>query len=214
MPISVLVADDHAVVAEGLTFLINTIPDMKVVSCVQDGREAVQHTLQLRPDVAVIDHGMPHLNGTEAAHVIRTRCPSTRTIILSMHSNEVHVLRALKAGALGYIVKRSAAKEVVAAIRSVHMGIRYLSPELVHLVLDQVLSDSPDIDALGRLSSRERQVLQLLAEGRATNDIAHTLALSPKTVETYRGRMMEKLGIHDLAGLIKFAIQHGLVSLE
>lgn len=214
MPISVLVADDHAIVAEGISFLINSIPDMKVVCCVQDGREAVQRAVELQPDVAVIDHAMPHLNGTEAAHVLRTRCPTTRTIILSMHSNEVHVLRALKAGALGYIVKRSAAKEVVAAIRSVHQGIRYLSPELVNLVLDQFLSDAPDVDALSRLSSRERQVLQLLAEGRGMIEIAHTLSLSPKTVETYRGRMMEKLQIHDLAGLIKFAIQQGLVSLD
>jgi DNA-binding NarL/FixJ family response regulator len=135
-------------------------------------------------------------------------------IILSMYSNRVHVLRALQAGASGYVVKKSAAKEVVEAIRAVHKGERYLSKELVEAVLDQVAHKAASEDPLARLSSRERQVLQLLAEGHPVADIAVTLSLSPKTVETYRARMMEKLEIHDFATLVRFAIQHGITPLE
>jgi DNA-binding NarL/FixJ family response regulator len=135
-------------------------------------------------------------------------------IILSMYSNRVHVLRALQAGASGYVVKKSASKEVVDAIRMVHQGGRYLSKELADSVIDQVVQKSAPEDPLVRLSSRERQVLQMLAEGHAVAHIASTLSLSPKTVETYRARMMEKLGIHDFATLVKFAIQHGVIALE
>jgi DNA-binding NarL/FixJ family response regulator len=214
MVIRVLIADDHAIVAEGLRFVVQAQPDMEVVACVQDGREALRCALESRPDIAVLDHAMPELNGTEAARLIRERCPSTRVIILSMHANQVHVLHALQAGASGYVAKKSAAKEVVEAIRTVHQGSRYLSKDLVDRVIDQVLSKSPAEDPLTLLSSRERQVLQLLAEGHPISHIAVTLSLSPKTVETYRARMMEKLGIHDLATLVKFAIQQGIIPLE
>jgi DNA-binding NarL/FixJ family response regulator len=161
-----------------------------------------------------MDHAMPLLNGAEATHLIRERCPETHVIILSMYSDQVHVLRALQAGAAGYVVKKSAAKEVVDAIRTVHLGGRYLSKELADSVIDQVVHKAGLEDRLQRLSSRERQVLQMLAEGHAVPDIATTLSLSPKTVETYRARMMEKLDIHDLATLVKFAIQHGITTLE
>jgi len=214
MTIRVLIADDHAVVTEGLRFVIDAQPDMNVVASGQDGREAVRHAVTTRPDVVLIDHAMPLLNGTEATRMIRERCPKTRVIILSMHSNQVHVLHALQAGASGYVVKKSAAKEVVEAIRTVHEGRRYLSKELVDRVIDQVLLTPPSTDPFERLSSRERQVLQLLAEGHSASHIAATLALSVKTVETYRTRMMEKLGIHDFANLVKFAIQHGITHLE
>jgi DNA-binding NarL/FixJ family response regulator len=157
---------------------------------------------------------MPVLNGTEATRLIRERCPGTHVIILSMYSNRVHVLRALQAGATGYVVKKSAAKEVVDAIRAVHKGGRYLSKELADGLIDQAVDKTASEDPLERLSSRERQVLQMLAEGHATAHIAATLSLSPKTVETYRARMMEKLGIRDFAGLVRFAIQHGITSLE
>ena len=161
-----------------------------------------------------MDHAMPDLNGTEATHLIRERCPQTHVIILSMHSNRVHVLRALQAGATGYVVKKSAAKEVVDAIRVVHRGNRYLSKQLADSVIDQVVDKTTSEDPLERLSSRERQALQMLAEGHVVAHIATTLSLSPKTVETYRARMMEKLDIHDFATLVKFAIQHGITSLE
>ncbi len=214
MAIRVLIADDHAVVADGLRFVVDAQPDMKVVACGQDGREAVRLAIDTRPDVVLIDHAMPLLNGTEATRLILERCPTTRVIILSMHSNQVHVMHALQAGAFGYVVKKSAAKEVVDAIRTVHEGRRYLSKELLDGVIDQVLSTAGPHDALERLSSRERQVLQLLAEGHSVAYIGTTLALSVKTVETYRARMMEKLDIHDFATLVKFAIQHGLTPLE
>jgi DNA-binding NarL/FixJ family response regulator len=214
MTIRVLIADDHGVVAEGLRFVVEAQADMEVITCVQDSREAVRRSFETRPDVVLIDHAMPELNGAEATHLIRERCPDTRVIILSMYSDRVHVLGALQAGATGYVVKKSAAREVVEAVRTVHKGGRYLSKELADSVIDQVVQNTPSADALKRLSSRERQVLQMLAEGHAVADIATTLSLSPKTVETYRARMMEKLGIHDFATLVKFAIQHGVTSLE
>jgi DNA-binding NarL/FixJ family response regulator len=214
MAIRVLIADDHAVVAEGLRLVVGAQPDMEVIDCIQDSREAVRRAIETQPDVVLIDHAMPQLNGAEAAHLIRERCPGTRVIILSMYSNGVHVMRALQAGASGYVVKKSASKEVVDAIRAVHHGGRYLSKELADSVIDQVAQKSALEDPLVRLSSRERQVLQMLAEGHAVAHIASTLSLSPKTVETYRARMMEKLGIRDFATLVKFAIQHGVISLE
>jgi DNA-binding NarL/FixJ family response regulator len=214
MAIRVLIADDHGVVAEGLRFVVEAQPDMEVIACMQDSREAVRRSIEMRPDVVLIDHAMPELNGSEAAYLIRERSPETHVIILSMYSNRVHVLRALQAGATGYVVKKSAAKEVVDAIRVVHKGGRYLSKELADGVIDQAVQKTPLGDPLMRLSSRERQVLQMLAEGRAVANIAAALSLSPKTVETYRARMMEKLDIHDFAGLVKFAIQHGITSLE
>ena len=171
-------------------------------------------SIETRPDVVLIDHAMPLLNGAEATRLIRERNPEIRVIILSMYSNRVHVLGALQAGARGYVVKKSAAKEVVDAIRTVHKGGRYLSKELTDSVIDQIVDSAASSDPLERLSSRERQVLQMLAEGHLVPHIAATLALSPKSVETYRVRLMEKLGIHDFATLVKFAIQHGITPLE
>ncbi len=214
MTIRVLIADDHGVVADGLRFIVEAQADMEVIACVQDGREAVRRSIESRPDVVLIDHAMPLLNGAEATLIIRERSPETRVIVLSMYSNGVHVMRALQAGAAGYVVKKSAAKEVVEAIRAVHNGERYLSKDLVDSVIDQVARKTATEDPLERLSSRERQVLQLLAEGHPVPDIADTLSLSPKTVETYRARMMEKLDIHDVAGLVRFAIQHGITSID
>ena len=214
MTIRVLIADDHAVVAEGLRFVVQAQADMEVVDCVQDGREAVRRAIAGSPNIVLIDHAMPILNGTEATRLILARCPGVRVIILSMHTNQVHVLHALQAGAMGYVAKKSAAKEVVDAIRTVHQGGRYLSKELVDKVIDQVLRRTPSQEPLERLSSRERQVLQMIAEGHGVSEIAATLSLSPKTVETYRARMMEKLEIHDLATLVKFAIQSGVTPLE
>jgi DNA-binding NarL/FixJ family response regulator len=214
MAIRVLIADDHGVVAEGLRFVVEAQPDMEVIACVQDSREAVRRSIEERPDVVLMDHAMPLLNGAEAAHLIRERSPETRVIILSMYSDAAHVLGSLQAGATGYVVKKSASKEVVEAIRAVHAGKRYLSKELADGVIDQAVHKTLSVDPLERLSSRERQVLQMLAEGHAIADIAARLSLSPKTVETYRARMMEKLEIRDFAALVKFAIQRGITSLE
>ena len=213
MAIRVLIADDHEVVAEGLRHLIDAESDMEVVACVGDGREAVQQARDTRPDVVLMDLSMPELNGADATRAILQRDPKCRVIVLSMYSEREYVRRALKAGAAGYVVKRSAAKEVVEAIRAVHAGQRYLSPRVADVVLEDYTDDKQD-DALARLSAREREVLQLLAEGRTGAQIAERLSLSQKTVETYRARLVEKLGIRDLAGLVRFAIQKGLVSLD
>lgn len=214
MTIRILIADDHDVVAEGLRFVVETQPDMKVVACVQDSREAVRIAIEKNPDVVLIDHAMPVVNGTEATHMILDRCPQIRIIVVSMYSNQIHVVRALQAGATGYIVKKSAAKEIVDAIRTVYKGGRYLSAELVDVVIDEAMRKVASHDPLERLSSRERQVLQLLAEGKSVANIAIDLALSPKTVETYRARMMEKLDIHDFATLVKFALRQGVTPLD
>jgi DNA-binding NarL/FixJ family response regulator len=213
MPIRVLIADDHSVVAEGLRHLVEAERDIEVVACVGDGREAVQQARDTQPDVVLMDLSMPELNGADATRAILERDPKCRVIVLSMYSQREYVRRALKAGAAGYVVKRSAAKEVVEAIRAVHAGQRYLSPRVADVVLEDY-SDEKQDDPLTRLSAREREVLQLLAEGRTGAQIAERLSLSQKTVETYRARLVEKLGIRDLAGLVRFAIQKGLVSLD
>jgi DNA-binding NarL/FixJ family response regulator len=213
MPIRVLIADDHAVVAEGLRHLVQAEHDIEVVACVADGREAVQQARDTQPDVVLMDLSMPELNGADATRAILERDPRCRVIVLSMYSQREYVRRALKAGAAGYVVKRSAAKEVVEAIRAVYAGQRYLSPRVADVVLEDYTDEKQD-DPLSRLSAREREVLQLLAEGRTGAQIAERLALSQKTVETYRARLVEKLGIRDLAGLVRFAIQKGLVSLD
>jgi DNA-binding NarL/FixJ family response regulator len=213
MPIRILIADDHGIVAEGLKHLIEAQPDMEVVALVGDGREAVQQAREVQPDVVLMDLSMPELNGADATRAILERDAKCRVIVLSMYAQREYVRRALKAGAAGYVVKRSAAKEVVEAIRAVHAGQRYLSPRVADVVLEDYTDDKQD-DLLARLSAREREVLQLLAEGRTGAQIAERLSLSQKTVETYRARLVEKLGIRDLAGLVRFAIQRGLVSLD
>jgi DNA-binding NarL/FixJ family response regulator len=213
MPIKILIADDHGVVAEGLKHLIEAQPDMQVVAMAADGREAVRLARDAAPDVVLMDLSMPELNGADATRAILGRDAPCRVIVLSMYADRAYVRRALKAGASGYVVKRSAAKEVVDAIRAVYAGQRYLSPKVADVVIDDYTAEDKQ-DPLARLSAREREVLQLLAEGRTGAEIAARLALSQKTVETYRARLVEKLGIRDVAGLVKFAIQRGIVSLE
>jgi DNA-binding NarL/FixJ family response regulator len=156
---------------------------------------------------------MPELNGIEAARIIRDRCTDTRVVMLSMHSTSVNVYRALQAGVGGYVLKESVGRELVDAIRTVYAGQRYLSKPVADDMLDRMVTDVPE-DPLSQLSARERQVLQLIAEGNSIVDIAGKLSLSRKTVETYRERMREKLGLDDLASLIKFAIQHNVISLD
>jgi len=213
MTIKILIADDHAVVAEGLKHLIEAQPEFEVIGIVPDGREAVRMAKETQPDVVLMDLSMPELNGADATRAILERDPRCRVIVLSMYAEREYVRRALKAGAVGYVVKRSAAKEVVEAIRAVYAGQRYLSPRIADVVIDDYAGDERD-DPLARLSAREREVLQLLAEGHTGAQIAERLSLSQKTVETYRARLVEKLGIRDVAGLVRFAIQRGIVSLD
>jgi DNA-binding NarL/FixJ family response regulator len=214
--ITVFLADDHAVVRDGLRVLLEAQPDIRVVGDAANGRETVRRVVQLRPDVAVIDIAMPELNGVEAAREICEICPSTQIVVLSMHSTTEHIFHALQAGARGYLLKESAGIEVVNAVRAVHVGHRYLSQKISDRLVDdyvcqrQAAAKSP----LARLSPREREVLQLVVEGKSSAEIADDLSLSVKTVETYRVRLMNKLDIGDLPGLVKFAIQHGLTPLE
>ncbi|MBE9508227.1 MAG: response regulator transcription factor [Chloroflexi bacterium] len=217
MSIKLFLADDHAVVRDGLKFLLEAQQDIEVIGDADNGRDAVRLVTQLHPDIVILDIAMPGLNGIEAAGQIREACPSTQVIMLSMHSTSEHVFRALQAGARGYLLKESAGVEVVNAIRAVLAGRRYLSQKISDQVIDDYVSRRETVGAespLARLSSREREVLQLVVEGKSSADIAETLFLSPKTVETYRSRLMKKLGISDLPSLVKFAIQHGLTPLE
>jgi DNA-binding NarL/FixJ family response regulator len=211
--IRVLIADDHGVLAEGLRSLIEAQAGLEVVALARDGRDAVRRALAMQPDIVVMDNAMPVLNGTEAARMIRARSPRILVVMLSMYSDSVHVQRAFQAGAGGYVLKASAANEVVRAIRTVHGGRRYLSAPLADALLERMASEHAE-DPLSRLSARERQVLQMIAEGRSIVAIAGVLSLSRKTVETYRARMMAKLDLGDLAALVKFAIRHGVVPLD
>jgi DNA-binding NarL/FixJ family response regulator len=215
--ITVLLADDHAVVRDGLRVMLEAEADIEVIGDAAHGREAVQRAVQLGPDVVVMDIAMPELNGIEAAREIGNLCPSSEVVILSMHSTSEHIFRALQAGARGYLLKESAGAEVVKAVRAVHAGRRYLSERISDKVVDDYVRGrqvtEPSLP-LARLSPRESEVLQLVVEGKSSAEIAEILCLSPKTVETYRSRLMSKLAIHDLPSLVKFAIQHGLTPLE
>ena len=209
--IRVLIADDHPVVAEGLRRLLSEQPDITVVGMVENGLDAVRSAVKEEPDVVLMDNAMPELNGIEAAELIRKRSPRTQVVMLSMHTDNEHVLRALRAGAAGYVPKRSAAREVVQAIRSVVAGRRYLHEALASEVLKAVSDPVAAQDPLSRLSTRERQVLQQIGEGRTTPEIAESLSLSPRTVETYRARMMQKLGLTHRAELVRLALDAGLL---
>ena len=207
MNLKVLLVDDHAVMREGLAALLSAA-GIDVIGTASNGREAVHLARELTPDVVVMDISMPDLNGIEAARQIRVRAPSVRVVMLSMHANREHVHQALAAGADGYVLKESAATEVAAAVRAVAAGRRYLSPAIEAAMLEA--GGSATRGPLESLSTRERQVLQLVVEGGSSAEIARTVHLSPKTVETYRSRLMKKLGVHDVTALVKFAVQHGL----
>jgi len=213
MTISVLIADDHAVVRDGLRLLLENQSDIRVVGEVADGRAAVEAVLRLEPDVVIMDLAMPLLNGVDATAQIIEKQDAVRIVMLSMHSTVEHVFRALQAGALGYLRKESAGSEVVDAVRTVHAGRRYLSQKITESVVDDYIRKRTDDSPLESLSQREREILQMLVEGKSGIEIARLLHVSPKTVDTYRSRMMQKLGINDLPGLVKFALQHGLTTL-
>lgn len=216
--IKVFLADDHAIVRDGLRLLLEKDKDIRVVGEAADGREAVRLVKQVCPDVVVMDIAMPELNGIDATLHIRQDCPSTQVVILSMHASNEHIFRALQAGAKGYLLKESAGREVVNAVRSVCAGKRYLSQHITETVIDDYIHKFKNVSErkspIERLSSREREILQMVVEGKSSSEIAKILSLSIKTVETYRSRLMEKLDIKDLPGLVKFAIQHGLTTLK
>jgi DNA-binding NarL/FixJ family response regulator len=213
--ITVFLVDDHTIVRDGLRYLLEAQKNIRVVGEAPDGREAIRKVKRLRPDIVIMDILMAGLNGIEAAGQICRECPATRVIMLSMQSSSESIVRALKAGASGYLLKESAGRELVNAIHEVHAGRRYLSPKVSEQVIGACLNRAEEMrDPLATLSRREREVLQLVVEGRTSAEIADTLFLSVKTVETYRSRLMQKLGIRDIPALIKFAIQHGLTPLD
>lgn len=211
MPIEVFLADDHAVMRDGLRLLLETQPDLQVVGEAATGREAVHQASLYCPDVLIMDIAMADLNGIDATRQVRVQCPDIQVVMLSMYSTDEHIARALQAGAIGYVLKESAGADVVTAVRAAYAGRQYFSPKIAVALADM---RHLDVSPLDSLSAREREILQLTVEGRSSAQIAQILALSPKTVETYRSRIMRKLGLHDLPSLVKFAIQHGLTSLE
>lgn len=215
MSIRIFIADDHGVVRDGLRFLLEAQKDFTVVGDAADGLETVSRVRQLCPDVVVMDIAMPNMNGIEATLRIRELCPATQVVILSMYANSEHIFRALQAGALGYVLKESAGRNVVRAVRRVRMGHRYLSHSIMETLIDDYIHQhqaGPEHSPLERLSSREREILQLVVEGKSSVEIADLLCISHKTVETYRSRVMNKLGTGNLPALVRFAIQHHLTA--
>ena len=219
-PIRVLLADDHELVRAGFRALLAGLSDVEVVAEADDGRAALALVAAHQPDVVLMDISMPGLNGMEATGRIVKEFPRTRVIILSMHANEDHVLLALRKGASGYLLKGARLAELDLAVRSVARGEVYLSPAVSKHVLADYMQragepsaptagESPSID---RLTARQREVLQLIAEGRTVKQIAQTLGISAKTVETHRAQIMERLAIHDLAGLVRYAIRAGIIA--
>ncbi len=211
--IQVLLLDDHAVVREGLAALLAAQPDLRVSGSFGSAQEALRFAAETPPDVAVLDIALPGLDGIETARLLQDQAPEVRLLMLSMHASPEFVYQALRAGALGYVLKESAGDEVVAAVRAVHAGRRYLSEKIPARALDDYLHERGPEHPLERLSPRERQVLKLIVEGNTSNEVAVVLGVSSKSVDTYRSRLMAKLGIDDMPGLVKFAIRHGMTSV-
>ena len=213
--VRVLVADDHALFRAGVRKLLQSFEGIQVVGEAADGHEALRLSGTERPDVLLMDIGMPGLNGVEAAARLTREGPRPRVVILSMHTGEDHVLRAIRAGAAGYLLKDASPAELEAAVRSVARGEIYLSPAISRYVVDDyVRRAGGDRSPLDRLTSRQREVLQLIAEGNTTKAIATRLGLSVKTVETHRAQLMERLEARDVATLVRLAIRVGLVESE
>lgn len=215
MSIKILLADDHNLMREGLRTLISDEPNMTVVAEAEEGRTAVQLAARLSPDVVIMDISMPGLNGIEATRQILSKSPAPKVIALSMHTERRMILEMLNAGASGYLLKDCAFGEVIRAVETVMSNCTYLSPKIADIVVKDYIHRVPpeDLSSLALLSPREREVLQLLAEGRRTRDIASLLHVSAKTVDTYRMQIMEKLGIYSIAELTKYAIREGLTSI-
>ncbi len=212
----ILIADDHKIVREGLIALISQHPQLQVVGEAENGRQAVQLAASLRPQVVIIDIGMPELNGIEATRQIVAEVPGVKVIALSMHSDKRFVKGMLKAGAAGYLLKYCASEELVAAIQMVMANRVYLSHDITGIVVEDYVQKLTDTDgsAFQTLTPREREVLQLLAEGHSARQIADALHVSVKTIEVHRKQLMDKLGLASLADLVKYAIREGLTSIE
>jgi DNA-binding NarL/FixJ family response regulator len=209
MPIRLLLAEDHVLVRQGLRVLLEQA-EMVVVGEASDGLEALQLAHTHQPEVVILDIAMPHLNGLETARRLREAVPQTKLIVLTMHTEESYVLEALQAGAVGYVLKTQAAVDIVQAIHTVLQGAIYLSPRVTHAVVQAYLSGAPLPP--DPLTSREREILQRIAEGQTTKEIAAYLGLSVKTVESHRINLMRKLDIHEAATLVRYAVRRGLIT--
>jgi DNA-binding NarL/FixJ family response regulator len=214
-PVRILLADDHTVVRKGLRLLLESVPEFQVIADAADGRDAVSLVEQHRPDVVVMDVAMPILNGIEAARQITGKLPSTAIVFLSMHGDESYVLRALKAGARAYLLKDSAEYDLIQAVKAVSEGKAFFSPAISKMLVEDYMRQMQERgveDSFELLTTREREVLQLLAEGKNNKDVASLLNLSLYTVETHRSNIFQKLNLHSQAELILYAIRKGVIS--
>ncbi len=217
MSITIFLADDHDIVRQGVRSLLEAQGDIEIIGEADNGRDTVRRVSQLQPDIAILDIAMPELNGLDTAKQIHQACPAVQIIMLSMHATTEHIFHALKVGARGYLLKETAVGEVVDAVRAVLVGRLYLSQKISDMMIGDYINHREVAETatpLSRLSGREREVLQLVVEGKTSAEIADVLAISSRTVETHRARLMEKLGLDDLPQLVKFAIQHGLTPLQ
>jgi two-component system response regulator NreC len=216
MAVTILLADDHHVMRQGLRMLLEAQEDFRVVAEAGDGLEAVKLVERLKPHVLIVDLMMPGINGLEVARQVSHHSPQTRIIVLSMYGNEPYVLEALRNGAVGYVLKDADAAELLRAVHEVVAGRRYLSPPLSEHAIEAYLQKAQDavLDLHETLTTREREVLQLAAEGRTNADIAAVLYVSPRTVETHRAHLMHKLGLHTQADLIRYALKRGILPMD
>ena len=213
--IRVIVADDHTIIRSGLKALLDREPDIEVVAEAADGRQAVQKAQELQPEVVLLDIAMPNLNGIEAARQISAKMPQTAIVFLSMHSDESYVLKALKSGAKAYLLKDSAEYDLINAIRSVKEGKAFFSPSISKMMMEEYMRQMQDReieDSYELLTTREREILQLLAEGKTNKEVASILNLSLYTVETHRGNILQKLNLHSGAELILYAVRKGVIA--
>jgi len=210
-----LIGDDHTLFRQGLRKILEERPEWEIVAEAGDGREAVRQAIALRPDVVVLDIGMPLLNGIEATRQILKRLPDVGVLIVSMHAEEAYIVQALQAGACGYLLKDSAAHDLIRGIGDVAARKSFFSPAVAKVMLDDYvkrLADQGIVDRYGSLSEREREIFQLVAEGRSSKEIAELLSVSPTTVETHRAHIMQKLDLHGTAELVLYAVRRGVIS--
>jgi DNA-binding NarL/FixJ family response regulator len=215
--IRVLIADDHTIVRQGLRALLEAADDIDVIGEASDGRAAVELAGKVLPDVLILDIAMPGLNGIEATRQMTKRYPQVRVIVLTVHSAEEYILQALRAGAVGYVVKQAAVEELILGVRAVFRGESFLSPSISKKVVDEYIrraEGAVEPTPVDRLTDREREVLQLLAEGQSVREIAVALQISPKTVETHRAHILEKLEARNTAELVQIALRAGLIAAE
>jgi two-component system, NarL family, response regulator NreC len=213
--VRILIADDHPFMRTGLRHVLEEHPEFRIIGEASDGREAVQIAQKEKPEIAILDVGMPNLNGIEAARQICDSVPSTAIIVLSMHSDESYVLRALKAGARAYLLKQSAEADLIGAVKAVSQGKSFFSPAISQMMLEDYMRQIRDRDVEDTyelLTPREREILQMIAEGKSNKDVANQLNLSVYTVETHRANLMEKLGLHTVPELILYAVRKGVIS--